>query len=620
MGLGTNFALSQLGDHTFLMRLYVLRESTPVSLAHFGPVFTASGMLFRLWAPRQQAVSLRIGDVAPVPMAAGVDGWFSVNIDGAGDGTAYKFVLEDGLEVPDPASRFQPDGPHGPSEVVDPKSYVWRSTGWAGLAWEEAVVYELHVGTFTQEGTFRAVIDRLDHLQSLGVTALQLMPVNDFPGERGWGYDGVLPYAPHGSYGRPEDLKALIDAAHERGICVFLDVIYNHFGPDGNYLPSYAPLFTDKHKSPWGQGINYDGEGSQFIREFVIQNALYWLQEFRVDGLRFDAVHAIVDDSREHLLKEMARRIRSEISGRHIHLIVENEDNNSALLFRNNYGKPELYTAQWNDDMHHVMHVAASGEDFGYYADYADDPAKIGRGLAEGFVFQGEHMPYRGAARGQPSAALPPTAFISFIQNHDQIGNRAFGDRLNETASPEAIEAMASIYLLAPQIPMLFMGEEWDARQPFPYFCDFNDELNEIVRKGRREELSRLPGFDDDVADVPDPTRRETFLSAKLDWQDVEKEAGAARLALYRDLLEVRRQEIIPRLSSIVSAGGAHSVEGKLVAVSWSLVDGTSLRLLANVGAEELRHGEALQGRVIWNQGRFADGILAPWSVIWSIG
>ncbi len=591
-----------------------------MSLTHFGPVFTASGMLFRLWAPRQQAVSLRIDGAPPVPMVAGVDGWFSLSCENARAGTAYKFVLEDGLEVPDPASRFQPEGPHGPSEVVDPHAYAWQSTEWSGRNWEEVVAYELHVGTFTPEGTFLAIIDRLDHLQSLGVTALQLMPVNDFPGEWGWGYDGVLPYAPHGSYGRPEDLKALVDAAHSRGICIFLDVIYNHFGPDGNYLPAYAPLFTDKHKSPWGQGINYDGEGSQFVREFVMQNALYWLQEFRVDGLRFDAVHAIVDDSREHLLKEMARLIRSEITGRHVHLIVENEENNSSLLFRNNYGKPELYTAQWNDDIHHVLHVAASGEEFGYYADFADDPAKIGRGLAEGFVFQGEHMAYRGAARGQPSGGLPPTAFIAFIQNHDQIGNRAFGDRLNETAPGEAMRAMAAIYLLSPQIPMLFMGEEWDARQPFPYFCDFDEELNAIVRKGRREELSRLPGFDDDVADVPDPTRRETFQSAKLNWQDALEGDGAERLSLYRELLAIRRQEIVPRLANIAGASGQHSVEGKRVSVSWTLGDGTSLRLLANVGAEDLSHQQSPDGRVIWSSGDVENGTLAAWSVIWSIG
>jgi len=598
-----------------------IRESHPVSLAHFGPVFTANGMLFRLWAPRQSAISLKIDDSPPVSMAAGVDGWFSANIEGAHAGTTYKFILEDGLDVPDPASRFQPDGPHGASEVIDPETYAWRTTEWAGRRWEEAVIYELHIGTFTPEGTFRAVIDRLDHLQSLGVTALQLMPVNDFPGERGWGYDGVLPYAPHGSYGRPEDLKALVDAAHQRGLCIFLDVIYNHFGPDGNYLPTYAPLFTDKHKSPWGQGINYDGEDAQFVREFVIQNALYWLQEFRVDGLRFDAVHAIVDDSREHLLKEMARRIRTEITGRHIHLIVENEDNNSALLFRNNYGKPELYTAQWNDDIHHVLHVAATGEDFGYYADYAEDPAKIGRGLAEGFVFQGEHMPYRGSARGQPSGGLPPTAFIAFIQNHDQIGNRAFGDRLNGTAAAEAICAMAAIYLLSPQIPMLFMGEEWDARQPFPYFCDFNDDLNEIVRKGRREELSRLPGFSEgDSADAaPDPTRRETFLSAKLNWQDPMSAEGARRLALYRDLLAVRRSEIIPRLSDIGGDSSDYRVNGKSIEVSWALGDGTSLKLLANVGADAVEDVLPPQGRIIWSQGDLTNGTLAAWSVIWSI-
>jgi malto-oligosyltrehalose trehalohydrolase len=590
-----------------------------VSPVHFGPVFTASGMLFRLWAPRQKTVSLRVDDRERVLMTPGIDGWFSTDVEGAGSGSLYKFVLADGLEVPDPASRFQPDGPHGASQVMDSETYKWSTDSWAGRPWEESVVYELHIGTFTPEGTFRSTIDRLEHLQSLGVTVLQLMPVNDFPGERGWGYDGVLPYAPKETYGRPDDLKALIDAAHARGISVFLDVIYNHFGPDGNYLPTYAPLFTEKHKSPWGSGINYDGDDSEMIREFVIQNALYWLQEFRVDGLRFDAVHAIIDDSEEHLLKEMARRIRETVTARQVHLVVENEDNSSSLLLRGGNGQPPLYTAQWNDDIHHVLHVAATGEDFGYYADYADDTARIGRGLAEGFVYQGEHMPYRGSERGEPADALPPTAFISFIQNHDQIGNRAFGDRLSTSTPPEAIRAIAAVYLLAPQIPMLFMGEEWAARQPFPYFCDFHEELNEIVRKGRREELSRLPGFGDgdNTPDAPDPTKLETFLSAKLNWEDRLSGKGAEQLAFYRHLLDVRSREIIPRLSG--ASGGTYRTEGKVITASWPMGDGLTLTLQANLGAEPGQAISAAAGRLIWQQGQRQGESLGAWSVLWSI-
>lgn len=548
------------------------------------------------------------------------DGWFSAEVTGVGPGALYKFAMPDGLEVPDPASRFQPDGPHGASQLVNPDIYPWSQEGWIGRPWEESVVYELHIGTFTPEGTFRGVIDRLDHLQQLGVTVLQLMPVNDFPGGRGWGYDGVLPYAPKETYGRPEDLKALVDAAHARGISVFLDVIYNHFGPDGNYLPAYAPLFTEKHKSPWGAGINYDRDGSAQIREFVIQNALYWLQEFRVDGLRFDAVHAIVDDSSEHLLKEMARRIRETVTGRQVHLIVENEDNNAGLLSRDRDGRPPLYTAQWNDDIHHVLHVAATGEDFGYYADYADDPSRIGRGLAEGFVYQGEHMSYRGSARGEPSGGLPPTAFISFMQNHDQIGNRAFGDRMAASTSPDAIRAIAAIYLLAPQVPMLFMGEEWAAKQPFPFFCDFNEELNEIVRKGRREELKRLPGFGDGdkVDEAPDATKLETFLSARLDWQDTPSGEGARQLAFYRDLLDLRRREIVPRLAG--AAGGKYRTSGKVIAVTWPMGDGTTLALQANLGADPQPSIRPELDRALWRQGEVAGDSLGPWSVSWSLG
>ena len=590
-----------------------------MSPAHFGPVFTANGILFRLWAPKQQKVSLRVDDRDPIPMVKGLDGWFSADVEGASAGSLYKFIMPDGLEVPDPASRFQPDGPHGASQVIDPGRYAWTEESWAGRPWEESVVYELHVGTFTPEGTFRALNDRLQHLQSLGITAIQLMPVNDFPGGRGWGYDGVLPYAPKETYGRPEDLKALVDAAHAHGISVFLDVIYNHFGPDGNYLPVYAPLFTEKHKSPWGSGINYDGEGSDMVREFVIMNALYWLKEFRVDGLRFDAVHAIIDDSSEHLLREMARRIRETVTGREIHLIVENEDNTSSLLARDTHGRPPLYTAQWNDDIHHVLHVAATGEEFGYYADFADDSDRIGRGLAEGFVYQGEHMPYRGSERGEPSTALPPTAFISFIQNHDQIGNRAFGDRLSTSTLPEAIRAIAAVYLLAPQVPMLFMGEEWAAKQPFPYFCDFHEELNAIVRKGRREELSRLPGFGegDDVSEAPDPTKIETFRSAKLDWNDPLVGEGAEQLAFYRRLLDLRRREIIPRLSG--ASSGSYRTQGRLIAVSWPMGDGRTLVLQANLGAERQRTAEPMIGKVIWQQGQWSDDGVDPWSVRWSI-
>jgi maltooligosyltrehalose trehalohydrolase len=350
------------------------------------------------------------------------------------------------------------------------------------------VIYELHVGTFTPEGNFQAIIGKLDYLVDLGVTAIEMMPIADFPGRRNWGYDGVLPFAPDSIYGRPDDLKALVDAAHACGIMVFLDVVYNHFGPDGNYLAAYAPQFFNNNRTtPWGAAINYDGPHSRPVRDFAIHNALYWIKEFHLDGLRLDAVHAITDLGPRHLLDELAERVRAAAGARHVHLILENEENAATTLLRNARGQPLHYTAQWNDDLHHVLHVAATGEAAGYYREYKGDTDKLGRALAEGFAFQGEMMAYRGKPRGESSAHLPPGAFVAFIQNHDQIGNRAFGDRLGRIAPPEAVRAVAAMYLLAPQTPMLFMGEEWGASHPFPFFCDFGGELSGAVRNGRRE-------------------------------------------------------------------------------------------------------------------------------------
>lgn len=584
----------------------------------FGPVVSERGVFFRLWAPLQQHVEIVIDDRPPVRMDVAEDGWHIHASQDAGIGSRYRFVLPDGTDVPDPASRHQPADVHGPSEVVSDQ-FDWRCQDWRGRPWSETIIYQLHVGAFTDLGTFLGVISRLDHLRDLGVTAIQLMPIADFPGSRNWGYDGVLPYAPESSYGRPEDLKALIDAAHLRGMSVFLDVVYNHFGPDGNYLPSYSPIFTDNHKTPWGAGINFDGGQARFVRDFIIENALYWIDEFRVDGLRLDAVHAIKDDSREHLLQELGRRVRAVTRERPVHLVVENEENDSSLLSGGVDHADRLYTAQWNDDVHHVLHVAMTGEDFGYYADYADDRAKIGRGLAEGFVFQGEEMAYRGSPRGQPSAELPPTAFISFIQNHDQIGNRAFGDRMADAISVAALRAGAAIYLLSPQIPMIFMGEEWASRRPFPFFCDFPPELNELVRKGRREELSRLPGFDGHAEDVPDPTAETSFLSAKLDWDAMGQGDHAEFLALYRRLIALRKAEIVPLLKGIGGHSGSYSLDGDVVHVTWRMGDGSRLILVANLDATPRPFQPLPSTRRLFIEGEMTDQEIGPWSVLWAI-
>ncbi|MBV8652568.1 MAG: malto-oligosyltrehalose trehalohydrolase, partial [Alphaproteobacteria bacterium] len=397
----------------------------------FGAEPVAEGVRFRLWAPSASAVRCAIEGAAPreLPMASESGGWFSLTTDAVRPGSRYRYIV-DGLAVPDPASRHQPGDVHGPSEVIDPSAYDWRDESWRGRAWEEIVLYELHSGTFTPSGDFAGIARRLDHLVRLGVTAIELMPVADFPGRRNWGYDGVLPFAPDGRYGRPEDLKRLVEACHERGLAILLDVVYNHFGPDGNYLHAYAKdFFTRRHATPWGEAINFDGPASAPVRAFFIHNALYWLEEFHLDGLRFDAVHTIRDDRSPGILTEIAQAIRTRFAGeRPIHLILENDANSAPLLARED-GAPRLYTAQWSDDIHHALHVLTTGKTDGYYADYAEQPAaKLGRALAEGFSYQGEASPFRGGKRrGTPSAQLPPAAFVSFLQNHDQVGNDALG-------------------------------------------------------------------------------------------------------------------------------------------------------------------------------------------------
>ena len=460
------------------------------------------------------------------------EGWHELVTDRARAGTRYRFALPDGLRVPDPASRHQPEDVHGLSEVIDPSSYAWRDIAWRGRPWEEAVLYELHIGAFTPEGTFRAAIDRLDHLVSLGVTAIELMPIADFPGRWNWGYDGVLPYAPDANYGRPEDFKALVEAAHERGLMVMLDVVYNHFGPEGAYLHAIAPqTFTDRHKTPWGAGINTDGRDARPVRDYFIHNALYRIEEFHLDGLRLDAVHAILDDSAKHLLEDLAERVRASAPERPFHLVLENEENEASRLVRGEDGRPRWYTAQWNDDVHHVLHVAASGEFNAYYADYHGDTEKLGRALAEGFAFQGKAMPYRGRVRGEPSGSLPPSAFVAFIQNHDQVGNRAFGDRLTHFAPDVAVRAVAATYLLLPQVPMLFMGEEWAAAQAFPFFADLDRNWQRRCARDGARNLPAFPNFRIRPCVSGSPTRRRRRRSPPLNYAGRTYPSGACRLA-----------------------------------------------------------------------------------------
>jgi malto-oligosyltrehalose trehalohydrolase len=585
----------------------------------FGAEIVPGGVRFRLWAPAAKDVALSLGEGRPLPMAPEKGGWFSLVADAAGAGTRYRYVV-DGMPVPDPASRHQPQDVHGPSEVIDPAAYDWRDAAWAGRPWEEIVLYELHVGAFTRRGDFAGVESRLDHLVSLGVTAVELMPVADFPGRRNWGYDGVLLFAPDAQYGRPEDLKRLVDECHQRGLAAFLDVVYNHFGPEGNYLGRYAPdFFTERHHTPWGAAINVDGTNAAPVRDFYIENALYWLEEFHFDGLRFDAVHAILDDGPCHILVEIATTVRQRIGGeRPVHLVLEN-DGNEARFLEAEDGHPRLYTAQWNDDLHHALHVLATGQSAGYYGDYADVPVeRLGRALAEGFAYQGEASAYRdGTRRGEPSAHLPPTSFVSFIQNHDQVGNNAFGSRLARLAAPEAIRVVSAIYLLSPQIPLLFMGEEWGEDQPFPFFCDFGADLADKVREGRRREFARFPEFRDEAARarIPDPCAVATFLSAQLDWKAMQRPPHADWLAWYRGLLDLRAREIVPRLRGIGgNAGTWRLLASDAVIVTWQLGDGARLTLHVNFAKEARALDEPLAGRLLFSTAPMAPDALSPLS------
>ena len=529
---------------------------------------------FRFWAPAQETVSVAFEAGPLVAMQRSSDGWFEALVD-AGVGTRYRYRLSDGTLVPDPASRAQADDVHGPSVVVDPAGYAWRHRDWQGRPWREAILYEVHVGLL---GGFRGVEKELGRLADLGITAVELMPINDFPGRRNWGYDGVLPYAPDAAYGSPEELKALIDAAHDHGLMIFLDVVYNHFGPDGNYLHLYAPqFFRADHQTPWGPAIDFRQPA---VRSFFTENVLYWLMEYRFDGLRFDAVHAIEE---QDWVDEMAATVRAKIEpGRQVHLVLEHHNDASHL--------EKDVDAQWNDDGHNVLHVLLTGEDGGYYADYTDGPAdKLARCLREGFIYQGEYSEYLAAARGMASAHLPPTAFVLFLQNHDQIGNRAFGERLTTLADPAALEAAIALLMLCPQIPLLFMGEEVASRTPFLFFTDHHAGLADAVRDGRRAEFARFAAFaDPEKRDrIPDPNDPRTF-QASVPHPDTV--AGRSREALYRRLIDLRRDKIVPRLDATTSLE-ADAIGEKAVLARWRLGDGAVLTIASNLGAQSVALG-----------------------------
>lgn len=514
----------------------------PAWTRHLGAGCLGGGRArFRVWAPRCRSVTVHVLD-APRDlwtMTSVGDGWFEAVACGIGPGARYTYVLDGERERPDPAGGALPEGVHGPSEVVDTTAFAWTDGAWRGLPLGNMVLYEIHVGTFTPEGTFDAMIGRLERLQALGVTAIELMPVASFPGARNWGYDGVGLFAPQRTYGGAAGLQRLVDACHARGLAVVLDVVYNHMGPEGNYLADFGPYFTDRHTTPWGDAVNYDGEGARGVRDFVIANALYWIREYHIDGLRLDAVHGIVDASPVHILRELngaVQRLARRL-GRVVPVIAESDLNDRRLIDPIGKGGYGL-AGQWSDDFHHCVHTLLTGERDGYYQDFGR-PEQLAKAYAGGFVYDGQHSPYRGRTHGTPTTGLPAERFVVCVQNHDQVGNRAQGERLSSLVDLDRCKLAAMALLLAPQVPLLFMGEEYGERSPFLFFTDFQDAaLRAAVTRGRQEEFAAF-GWS---GDVPDPQSPASFFRSKLNWGLQGCTPHAWLWDYYRQLLELRRR------------------------------------------------------------------------------
>ena len=495
---------------------------------------------FRVWAPRAEKAQLTLRDRdsrKTVPMERNGDGFFSASARGWRPGSLYTFLLDGKKERSDPASRFQPEGVHGPSCLVDPSRFEWRDEKWKGLPAEDLIFYEAHIGTFTPEGTFESAIAKLPYLKKLGVTCLEIMPVAQFPGARNWGYDGVCLYAAQNTYGGPGGLKKLVDACHAEGLAVCLDVVYNHLGPEGNYLADFGPYFTDRYRTPWGPAVNYDGPGSDRVRDFVIQNALYWVHEYHVDALRLDAVHGIYDFGARHILEELNGAVQAGARGlgRSVAVIAESDMNDARLLRPPKQGGYGL-RAQWSDDFHHALHVSLTRETGGYYRDFTG-PADWAKALRDTFVYDGRHSSYRDRRHGNNARDLPGDRFVVCIQNHDQVGNRAFGDRLSTMTDFSGQKLAAAALLLSPFLPLLFMGQEYGEKNPFQYFVSHSDpDLVEEVRRGRKNEFLSF-GW----KDIPDPKSEETFERSRLDWTLPGTREHRKILALHRDLIALRK-------------------------------------------------------------------------------
>lgn len=525
-----------------------LLDRSPPTL---GATITPGGVSFRVWAPNaRESVVVVLEDGGRRELERDADGYWAGEVRGIGAGTRYRYRIDGGDPRPDPASRFQPDGVHGPSVVVDPDRFAWQDVTWRGLSASNLAIYELHVGTMTPEGTYTALTVQLPALRDLGVTAIELLPLAESPGRWNWGYDGVDIWAPSRNYGTPDELRALIDAAHQHGLGVILDVVYNHFGPDGNYLSAYArDYFTDRHVTPWGDAINYDGEHNRPVRDFIIGNAVHWIREYHIDGLRLDAVHAILDDSPVHVVAELAAEVRAAAAPREAVIFAEDERNEVNVMRSPLHGGWGL-DGLWADDFHHEMHVYLTGERDGYYRQYAGTPESIANVIMNGFTHQGQA--WEGVPRGTAVTDEPGSAFVFCLQNHDQVGNRATGDRIHAPISRERYHVASALFLLAPETPLIWMGQEFRASAPFQFFTDHHGELGQLVTAGRRREFAHFASFGEDT-DVPDPQVESTFRDSKLDLS--ERETNADTYELYQDLLHLIRDDVVlavrDRLSTV---------------------------------------------------------------------
>jgi maltooligosyltrehalose trehalohydrolase len=560
------------------------------------------GTRFRVWAPEHESIDVIFGCPAQpgriVPLKKEPDGTFCGYDVDAHEGDLYRYRIDGHNTYPDPASRFQPEGVHGASQIIDPARFQWSDSGWKGIPAKDLIIYELHVGTFTPEGTFESVTRRLPYLAQLGVTAIELMPLGDFPGLHNWGYDGVALFAPARCYGTPDDLRQLVNTAHKTGIAVLIDVVYNHFGPDGNYTGAFSPYYvTPRHRSPWGPGINFDSPHHEFVREFYLQNALHWLHEYHADGLRLDATHAIVDDSERHILRDLQETVQMSVQDRPVHLIAEDNRNENTLVAPVSEGGFGL-TAVWSDDFHHQIRAILAGDNDGYFIDYSDRVSDLVRTIRDGWLYSGQFSEFFQAPRGTSPAARALQQFIFFLQNHDQIGNRAFGERLNHQISLEDYLAASALLLAVPETPMLFMGQEWAASSPFQYFTDHDEELGKAVTEGRRNEFKTFATFMESSS-IPDPQDPETFRRSVLNWDEKLHEPHVSVGLFYRALLKLRRDTFkrpVVRAEFSADAVGPGAVvlrrpsqEGRTILIMVQFHEAGTVDLTREAFAESLR-------------------------------